>query len=149
MTARTLTDQQTWAYRELGAVIDNPGNAHIMRVAEGPTRIPVNDPRAVAAGARFQRPERDARVHRPADYGRYEVIDMDRNNAASIDAWCERNPDLPRPVLGYGICRAGFGLQPAPLDKGLSREDAERWAHHLNAQTPPELRDATVIGAVR
>lgn len=140
MTAATLTALQTWAWQTIGATVDNPGNGHLPRVAEGPTRIPINDPRAAACGAHFALPEHARRVHRPAVFGRYEVIDMDRNNHGSIEAWCERNPGLPRPVFGFGICRAGFGLQAAPFDMGLTAEQAEDVAVYLNAQTPPELR---------
>jgi len=68
---------------------------------------------------------------RPAAYGRYEPIDLDENNSYQLDEWCRRHPHMPRPHLGWGVCRSGFGLQS---HQGvLSRAEAEEWAQQLNA----------------
>jgi len=69
--------------------------------------------------------------NRPASYGRYEPIDLDLNNSYQLDEWCRRHPHMPRPRLGWGVCRSGFGLQH---HQGvLSRAEAEEWARQLNA----------------
>ena len=70
--------------------------------------------------------------HLPASYGRYLPIDLDDNNRHQIDQWCERHPGQPRPQLGWGVCRHGFGLQHH--QGALSREQAEEWARQLNQQ---------------
>lgn len=97
-------------------------------IVHGPTVIPAIDP--------FDR-TREMVPHQPGLYGRYLVIDLTANNRTSIDAWCDRNPDKPRPDFGYGVCRQGFGLQRAPKPY-LTKDEAEEWAKALNSEIPKE-----------
>jgi hypothetical protein len=80
-------------------------------------------------------------AHHPGLYGRYVVVDLDENNRHAIDfqreRFAEAHPDAelpPRPHLGWGVCRQGFGLQDFPT--GLDQAEAERLAKMLNASTP-------------
>lgn len=80
----------------------------------------------------------DVQVGNPRDYGRYRPIDMDENNRHSIDAYCARHPDRPRPAIGWSVCRSGFGRQDEgrrarEIGRVLTRADAEQWACELNA----------------
>lgn len=72
----------------------------------------------------------DVWPHSPGDYGRYFPIDLDANNRHSVDAYCARHPERPRPVFGWGVCRHGFGLQHH--DGVLSETEADSWAVALN-----------------
>lgn len=92
----------------------------------GPTVIPFRDP---FGGEGYP--------NNPAAYGRYLVIDMTANNSAALDAWCERNPGQPRPDLGYGVCRHGFGLQNLGH---LTEAEAIEHAERLNAETIRERK---------
>jgi hypothetical protein len=73
--------------------------------------------------------------HNPGLYGRYLALDLTANNRHSIDAWCKRFPDRPRPDLGCGVCRHGFGLQDF-RDGRMSQEVAEARAIALNHGRP-------------
>jgi hypothetical protein len=59
--------------------------------------------------------------HDPGIYGRYLAIDLDQNNRT------------PRGVLGWGVCRQGFGLQALPR---MNKAQAEAKAKELNERMP-------------
>lgn len=92
-----------------------------MNAVHGPTCIPW---RNMFGGS-------EGHPHHPGDYGRYLPIDLDANNVHTVDEWCARHPGEPRPVLGWGVCRHGFGLQHHV--GVLSEAQADEWAHELNA----------------
>jgi hypothetical protein len=91
----------------------------------GPTAIPWRNMFGDGAG----------QPHQPGLYGRYLAIDLTANNRASVDAYCERYPDRPRPDLGWGVCRHGFGLQSLG-DGWMCQEVAEARAIALNHGHP-------------
>ena len=68
----------------------------------------------------------------PGLHGRYFPLDLDENNRHSIDAYCSRFPDRPRPTFGWGVCRQGFGLQHH--DGVMTEAEADAWAVDLNAR---------------
>ena len=76
--------------------------------------------------------------HNPGLYGRYLALDLTANNRHSIDAFAYLRAiltRLPRPDLGWGVCRHGFGLQDF-RDGHMSREVAEDRAIALNHGRP-------------
>lgn len=99
----------------------------------GPTCIPYRDMFGGSGGW----------PHHPGDYGRYVPIDVDANNRANVDAYCERHPERPRPVFGWGVCRHGFGLQ---CDVGSYRTRSEGMTADEAERTAIELNDMIVIG---
>lgn len=72
-----------------------------------------------------------ATPHNPGLYARYAAIDLTLNNKISIDEWCKRNPDKPRPDFGWGVVRHGFGLQSFG-DGYMTQEVATARAKALN-----------------
>jgi hypothetical protein len=99
--------------------------------AHGPTCVPY-----VPWGwSRSEPVPASSHPHNAGTYARYIPIDLDENNRYAIDAWCERNPGMPRPVIGWGVCRDGFGLQGdvGRRGQGMTEAEAERVAVELNA----------------
>jgi hypothetical protein len=95
--------------------------------AHGPTCVPY-----VPWGWSIERdgpPPAGSSPHSPGTFARYLVIDLDENNRHSRAEWAKRNGREPQ-SFGWGICRAGFGLQNLPT---MTREEAERVAIELNA----------------
>lgn len=111
-----------WAVETIGAVVAKPEDRWRHGVA-GPCFLrfrPWGDP------------DGDGRPNHPGLYGRHQPIDLDENNRHIVDQWCERHPDQPRPVLGWGVCRHGFGLQHHR--DGMTEAEADAWAVELNRE---------------
>jgi hypothetical protein len=123
--SRAKAARQTWAVANIGATI-TPDIEWCPSV-QGPTVIPYHPWGGGDPTGRFP--------NHPGLYGRYLVIDLTENNRASIDAFCERFPDRPRPDYGFGVCRHGFGLQSFG-DGYMTEEVAEARAIALNAGRP-------------
>lgn len=119
-----MTDLVQWATSTIGATPVRADENYIPPY-QGPTVIPFRN-----MSGRFE-----GVPHNPALYGRYISVDLDENNRHSVDAYCARFPDRPRPDLGWGVCRHGFGLQSFG-DGWMSREVAELRAKTMNAGHP-------------
>lgn len=90
---------QAWAVETIGAQLDTREDWR--RSKQGPTVIPWRDMAGEDRGV----------PNNPALYGRWLVIDLDRNNQTARDQYHERFPDRPQPSFGFGVCRHGFGLE--------------------------------------
>lgn len=72
----------------------------------------------------------DGFYDRRARRGEYVAIDLDENNHHAIKQRAERHPGVKFPLLGWGICRHGYGLQDLPP---LSERQARKLSAKLNA----------------